>query len=241
MANIVINLIIFAIFISFFAIITTRVFSNYITQLTVYHKNEGILERIYKLYFLYMKLSVASIITTYFILSGNSFPDNIDTALLEFSIIISFIVPLVCRVAAVTKRPFIFDCKKYIDVKSAGKSSFYKLFKLHQCCIKDECPNKDEIQNSWNISKERISSFTYSIFTGNFVFILFIFLFSFIFVQGIENVDITIKFKSEDIRPYFNVILLSTFMPFVVTIVGEFFIKLLGGPSEFLAENNKLT
>lgn len=234
MANVVINLIIFAIFISFCAIIATRVLSNYITQLTVYHKNEGILERIYKLYLLYMKLSAASIITTYFILSGNSIPVNFDRALLEFSIIISFIVPLVCRVAAVTKRPFIFDCKKYIDVKSAGKSNFYKLFKLDQCCIKDECPNKDEFQNSWNLSKERISSFTYSIFAGNLVFISFLIIYSLIFVQGIENVEITIKFESEII----NVILLLIFMPFIVTIVGEFFIKLLGGPSEFLEEYN---
>lgn len=231
-----------AIILSIVSIIFTRVLSNNLTQLTIYHKTEKY--RIVKLYMTYFLCMYPSTVVLYIILSGMSMNIESDPELLFISVQISFFIPLVCRVASLAKRPFPFGCKSCINKKSSNMDFVDKLFNSSELCNKIGCDDEDKSKQVWNGSRERISSFTYSLLCSTILFI-FASLLTWISrkLDIITNVNSIDNFFIYFEVPTLTIILITlyfVFIPFIVAIIGEQIIKILGGvPDCLIDETNK--
>jgi len=231
-----------AIILSIFSIIFTRVLSNYVTQLTIYHKTEKY--RTVKLYMTYLFFIFPSTVVLYLVLSGMSLKIESDPELFFISCQISFFIPFVCRVASLVKIPFPFSCKSCISKKSSGMDFVDKLFKSSKLCNKIDCGDKDKSKQVWNESRERIASFTYSLLCSILLFI-FVFLLTHISrkLNIITNVNYIDNFYISFEFPTSTVILITSyflFIPFIMAIIGEKVIKILGGvPDSLLDETDK--
>lgn len=226
------------IILSIFAIIFTRVLSNYVTQLTIYHKNEK--HRIAKLYMTYFMFISPSTVVLYVILSGMSMNIESNPELFFISCQISFFIPFVCRVASLVKIPFPFSCKSCINKKCSGMDFVDKHFKSSELCNKNNCDDEDKSKKVWDGYRERIASFTYSLLCSIILFI-FVFLLTHIsrklnIIADIEYADnIFISFEI----PTFNMMLVISYfllIPFIMAIIGEKVIKMLGGVPDSLID-----
>ena len=227
-----------AIILSIFSIIFTRVLSNYVTQLTIYHKTEKY--RIVKLYMTYFIFIFPSTVVLYIILSGMSMNIEYNPELFFISIQISFFIPFVCRVASLVKRPFPFSCKSCINKKSFGMDFIDKLFKSSELCNIIDCDAEDKSKEVWYGYRERIASFTYSLLCS---ILLFIFVLLLTYISKILNIitdvnyvdNIIISFKV----PTFTMMLIVLYfilIPFIMAIIGEKVIKMLGGVPDSLID-----
>jgi len=166
-------LILFAMFFSFFSIITTRYLSNKISQLTTYHTNENLRTRLIKVVSVYPILGIPSLFVVFFLLNeiqNSPFIELLNSTssallnltsnvtydtkansvhysnseLLLISAPVSVIIPFVTRVASLTKRPIPFECKQCIEDKTIGK----KFFEKHKYITKLNCKDNENESKS---------------------------------------------------------------------------------------------